>query len=89
MIVVAAGLVMRLVDDRVVAADMNRLSVCRRVVIVRRLRTRKPRARAGERNDRADNRAEQRQENNREIHQLYQPFIKLMSSTAIEPRLRK
>ena len=45
-------------------------------------------ARAAQRNDRRDDAAEQREENDRLIHKKVQPFIRLMSSTAIEPRLR-
>ena len=36
-----------------------------------------------------DQRAEQRQEDDGLIHDCRQPFIRLMSSTAMEPRLRK
>ena len=39
--------------------------------------------------DRGNDGAEQRQEDDRLIHTIGQPFIRLMSSTAIEPRLRK
>ena len=46
----------------------------------------KTRARAGNRDQCRDDGAEERQENDRVIHP--QPFIRLMSSTAIEPRLR-
>jgi hypothetical protein len=47
-----------------------------------------PRPSAAQRNDRRDDAAEQREENDRLIHKKVQPFIRLMSSTAIEPRLR-
>ena len=46
------------------------------------------RARAGKRDEAGDDGAEQRQEDDRLIHAAPQPFIRLMSSTAIEPRLR-
>src|SRR5262245_49149970 len=44
-------------------------------------------ARTGERDQAGDDAAEQRQEDDPLIH--LQPFIRLMSSTAIEPRFRK
>ena len=37
----------------------------------------------------AEDRAEQRKEDDRRIHRSAQPFIRLMSSTAMVPRLRK
>jgi hypothetical protein len=43
-------------------------------------------ARADKRDERRDDGAEERQENDRVIQA--QPFIRLTSSTAIEPRLR-
>jgi hypothetical protein len=46
------------------------------------------RAGARQRDDRRDDAAEQRQEDDGLIHEVSQPFIRLMSSTAIEPRLR-
>jgi hypothetical protein len=55
----------------------------------RRRSARVARMGAGERNDRGEDGAEQRQENDRLIHGGFQPFIRLMSSTAIVPRLRK
>ena len=45
-------------------------------------------ARTGDRNDRRDNAAKQREEDDRLIHEGDQPFVRLTSSTAIEPRLR-
>ena len=44
------------------------------------------RARADDRNRGSEHTPQQRQENDGEIHR--QPFIRLMSSTAIDPRLR-
>ena len=44
---------------------------------------------ADERDDPGQDGAKQRQENDRLIHGGCQPFIRLMSSTAMEPRLRK
>ena len=60
----------------------------RRVVLGSAVRLAAGMARAGaeERNDPREDRAEQRQEDDRRIHA--QPFIMLMSSTAIVPRLR-
>src|SRR6185312_16372620 len=55
----------------------------------RRTLARKARTRAGERDDAGEDRAEKRQEDDGLVHRKAQPFIKLMSSTAIEPRLRK
>ena len=97
MIVVAAGLVM---DDGMIARMRRRV-----VIVVRRLRAGKARARTGERDRGAQDGAEQRQKDDRQIHAfsphdlsenrfplfgiMRQPFIRLMSSTAIEPRLRK
>ena len=43
--------------------------------------------RADERDQPRDDEAEQRQKDDRLVHRA-QPFIRLMSSTAIEPRLR-
>ena len=84
--------------------------IVRRVVIVslRRAAARMPGTCAAQRNDRRDDAAEQREKNDRLIHQralfswrmilsenrcplfgiMRYPFIRLMSSTAIEPRLR-
>jgi len=47
-----------------------------------------PRARAGQRDQGRQDGTEQRQEDDRLIHAPAQPFIRLMSSTVIEPRLR-
>src|ERR1700719_1142101 len=47
------------------------------------------RMRANERDDRGDDGPEQRQEDDCLDHSRVQPFIRLTSSTAIEPRLRK
>ena len=57
------------------------------VVWRRRILARQPVARANERDGAGDNGAEERQEDDRLVHTA-QPFIKLTSSTAIEPRLR-
>ena len=53
----------------------------------RRTFARETRARTGKRNHAGQNGAEQGQKDDRLIH-APQPFIRLMSSTAIEPRLR-
>ena len=53
----------------------------------RRLAARMPRGRAEDAMIARDDRAEQRQEDDRR-YMPPQPFIMLMSSTAIEPRLR-
>ncbi len=49
---------------------------------------REPRVRADERDDPGQDGAQQRQKDDRLVHRRFQPFIRLTSSTAIEPRLR-
>ena len=51
-VVVRARLVGGVMDDGVVAADMHRLAMRRRVMIVRRLGAGKARTRAGQRDER-------------------------------------
>ena len=59
------------------------------MIVVRRRRVfaRMAVARAHERNGAGNNSADQRQKDDRFVHAA-QPFIRLTSSTAIEPRLR-
>ena len=59
------------------------------VVMLDLVATRMARMRTEERDEAGHDRAEQRQEDDRLVHARRQPFIRLMSSTAIEPRLRK
>ena len=91
-------LVMRGMDDGVVAMrrrravaviDASMAGVVLGTVSGVGIAARMTRARAGERDQAGDDAAEQRQEDDRLIHYAArQPFIRLMSSTAIEPRLR-
>ena len=60
-----------------------------RVMVVGGLRAGEAPGRAVDRDRAGEDRAEQGQEDDRLIHGARQPFIRLMSSTAIEPRLRK
>ncbi len=48
-----------------------------------------PRVGTGQRNDRGDDAAKEGEKYDGLIHKKAQPFIRLMSSTAIEPRFRK
>jgi len=68
MIVVPAGLVVGDMNDSMIAADMDRRSMRWRVMIVRRLGAGETRAGAGKRDDRANDGAQERQKDNREIH---------------------
>jgi hypothetical protein len=89
----AMGLVVRRVDIRPAVRNMRfvdrRVAMFRREVRVtdHRLAARMPPRRAKDRDDPGDDRTEERQENDGGIHAA-QPFIMLMSSTAIVPRLR-
>ncbi len=71
----------------------RRRSHVRRVLGVELLAGRRPlaraaRARAGERDQAGQDGAKQRQKDDRLIHPPLQPFMILMSSTAMEPLLR-
>ena len=84
----------RMVSDRMVAVRRRRAAARVRAMLVHgvlgarhRVLAGEAPARTGERDQARDDEAEQRQEDDRLIHG--QPFIRLMSSTAIEPRFRK
>jgi len=84
---VAARLVGGVMDNGVIARHMHGLAVFGRPMIIHRLAAGKTSTRTSNRDHAAENGAKQRQKDNRLNHN--QPFIRLMSSTAIEPRLRK
>ena len=69
------------------AAVMRTLVRCMILTARRRAFPGETRARAGKRDYAGQNGAEKREKDYRLIH-APQPFIKLMSSTAIDPRLR-
>src|SRR5262249_38745085 len=79
MTVIVAMLVMRRDGMRAMSVIMMLDGVAARTAAMR----------TGQRDDRRDDGAEQRQEDDSLIHVCAQPFIRLTSSTAIEPRLRK
>src|SRR6478752_8900884 len=86
-------LLMRRMMDQPRVAGRERLR-CMRAEVVRMILSAMRRLAAGEARARPDNgdgtcqnAAQQGQEHDGEVHR--QPFMRLMSSTAIEPRLRK
>src|ERR1051325_3042555 len=88
LIVVCVGFTMRGVNDGGVFLDRWRAMAMRVIVMLDRVAARMPGMGADNRDEPGENSADQRQEYDSLIHAA-QPFIRLTSSTAIEPRLRK
>ena len=79
-----AGL--KVVFGKICESAVNVIVVPVRVIHLVAARAASVRAEDGDQS--GEDRAEQRQEDNGLNHRTSQPFIRLMSSTAIEPRLR-
>ena len=73
----------------VMGVSRMRISAVRIVVMLDLVAARVARMRANDRDGSRNDGADQRQKNNCLDHVEGQPFIRLTSSTAIEPRLRK